>query len=129
MGNRVASVASLSLASLAVVVLAGALAVGGACSSDEDQRANERPESPPPTATVDAGGGGADVGASAGCPSSPPRVGETCQRSTDVVDQICTYNLGSCMVDGLSYDNIEEYRCYEGTWHAWNAELNKCRMP
>ncbi|HEY0715726.1 MAG TPA: hypothetical protein VGF45_23790 [Polyangia bacterium] len=114
-----------SLGVVAACLLAGGLALGVACSGD-DEVTGERPETPAPM--VDASAGSGDGGDQRGCPSSPPRVGETCSR-TDVVDQICSYSLGSCTVGGSTYDNIEEYRCYEGTWHAWNIETNKCRTP
>jgi hypothetical protein len=127
MFQRIASLVSAT--GLLGVVLASAFALGLACSSDDDQLGTENPEipPPPPAVSIDAGVSG-DAGDQRGCPSSPPRVGETCPR-TDVVDQTCSYNLGSCTIDGMPYDNVEEYRCYQGTWHMWNADTNKCRMP
>lgn len=97
------------------------LAMGLSCSGDDITES--RPEPPP---VVDGGGdGAADDTTGETCPEGPPKVGENCRSAS--VEDTCTYEAGTCTVNGQEYMKRESYRCYQGNWIKWpQPEKSPC---
>jgi hypothetical protein len=112
-------------AALAAVVLLGGLAVqaGAGCGDDETTPTNRNRFE----AGVITGDAGEDADPMAGCPESPPRVGETCpgipeNRAT------CTYKVGTCVQpNGSTYDETVDFCCVRGgNWDQCGANTTPC---
>src|SRR5690348_16980590 len=62
-----------------------------------------------------------DGGVGAGCPGSPPKVGENCGPGTDESTS-CTFTVNECLApNGMTYEETETYCCPENVWEKCNS--------
>jgi hypothetical protein len=71
-------------------------------------------------------GGGIEPGGDhEGCPTGPPRIGESCPQFFSDGDR-CSYVTDSCLVGGKETDLRQEYCCFSGQWDECAADNPKC---
>jgi hypothetical protein len=95
-----------------IPVLVGFLA---SCGGD-DTPTNRRP---PDAGTGDGGeledDGGDNPTPTGGCPSSEPKVGDSCGPGITESDS-CEFQVGTCVANGVTYNETVVYCCPNGSW-------------
>jgi len=107
-----------------VLLLASGVNVGLACLGDPS---SGEPAGGRPVPSPDGGGGdGEPGGADPVCPDSPPKLGALCPK-TQLSRIDCSFETGTCLYQGSSYDEVTTYCCLEGgTWDICSETTTPC---